>query len=447
MERKPLLLALAMAVVGFSACDEETVEPPASTMFRVRVENVSTVYDFSTGGSFTVPMGASDAGPALPGDAYEVEFAAAPGTRLSFATMFVQSNDFFYAPDEEGIALFDESGTPVSGDVTDQVQLWDGGTEANQEPGLGPDQAPRQGDPDTGAPDDESHVRVAPDEFDNLPSVAEVIRVMLTAQDGNRFVLRVENVSSSSTLATSDGGNTAVPLSPGVWVVHTEAAPLFTAGEPDRGDGLQAIAEDGDAAMLALYLADRTGLTSPLSPGAYAVHTDGMPLFTEGEADRGEGLEAVAEDADPTELGMSLQDRSEVTQAGVFNVPEGADEPGPILPGNAFEFMLMAAPGQRLSLATMLGQSNDLFYAPADSGVALFDGDTPREGDVTAEFLLWDAGTELNETPGAGPNQAPRQAAPGDGAEENGSVRSVDDEFEYPATDAVLRVTLTPEGS
>jgi hypothetical protein len=41
-----------------------------------------------------------------------------PGDRLSFATMFVQSNDKFYAPAGGGLALFDANGHPVSGDLT-----------------------------------------------------------------------------------------------------------------------------------------------------------------------------------------------------------------------------------------------------------------------------------------------------------------------------------------
>ena len=48
--------------------------------------------------------------------------------RLSFATMYVQSNDLFLAPGDTGIALFiDEQ--PISGDVTALVRLWDAGTE------------------------------------------------------------------------------------------------------------------------------------------------------------------------------------------------------------------------------------------------------------------------------------------------------------------------------
>ena len=67
--------------------------------------------------------------------------------------MFVQSNDWFFAPDPAlGIALYDDEGAPISGDVTDQILVWDSGTEVDQEPGTGADQAPRQAGPDTARP-------------------------------------------------------------------------------------------------------------------------------------------------------------------------------------------------------------------------------------------------------------------------------------------------------
>ena len=39
--------------------------------------------------------------------------------------------------------------------------------------------------------------------------------------------------------------------------------------------------------------------------------------------------------------------------------------------------------GDYLSFATMFVQSNDLFYAPEPSGIPLFDGETPVDGDMT----------------------------------------------------------------
>ena len=92
--------------------------------------------------------GLAASGMFIPGQSFT--FKARPGDQLQFATMFVQSNDLFFAPRNGGIALFDENGRPVRGHVTQQAALYDAGTEVNQAPGVGPDQAPRQIKPNTG---------------------------------------------------------------------------------------------------------------------------------------------------------------------------------------------------------------------------------------------------------------------------------------------------------
>jgi hypothetical protein len=185
--------------------------------------------------------------------------------------MFVPSNDYFYAPAAAGIALWDASGNQVSGDVTSQIQLWDAGSEVDQEPGLGADQVQRQAAANTGAADADNTVRLASDTFSNLPAVSDVIKVTLTPSSDTKWTARVENVSTATTLSTSDAAAQAVPMSPGVWVVHTAAGPLFTAGEMDRGEGLAANAEDGDVSGLAAAIGGRTGLTVPQSPGVWVV--------------------------------------------------------------------------------------------------------------------------------------------------------------------------------
>ncbi|MQA90416.1 MAG: hypothetical protein GEU90_09285 [Gemmatimonas sp.] len=93
----------------------------------------------------------------------------------------------------------------------------------------------------------------------------------------------------------------------------------------------------------------------------------------------------------------------------------------------------------------MLGQSNDLFFSPDERGIDLFAGNRPVSGDVTDQVDLWDAGTEINEPPGAGPNQAPRQSGPDTGPDENGVVRLVEDGFVYPEVSEMIRVTLQPQ--
>ncbi len=186
-----------------------------------------------------------------------------------------------------------------------------------------------------------------------------------------------------------------------------------------------------------------------LSPGVWVVHGKNSPLFTTGKHDRGKGLEAQSEDGNPATLAESLKKQPGVKSSGIFNAPVGTTAPGPIGPGGAFEFTFTAAPGSRLSFAMMFGQSNDLFYASNDTGIALFDKKgKPISGDITPKVSLWDVGTEENEEPGIGPNQAPRQSAPNTGTEEDEPVRlisAVHDGFTYPKTSDVIRITITPE--
>jgi hypothetical protein len=423
---------------GMGASEEESMmeegemdeEMMASASFRVRIENLSPVYEFTASGLFNTPAGAGAPGPLAPGEAYVFEFEAPQGAKLSFATMFVQSNDLFYAPDESGIPLFEE-GTPISGDVTDQVFLWDAGTEVNQEPGVGEDQAPRQAGPDTGP---EESRPVGPVEgMYTYPAVDEHIQVTVESTSDTAFMVRIENVAAEGSQL----------IAPGVWVVHTGDAPLFSPDEVDRGEGLEALAEDGDPSALAEALSARTGLTVPLAPGVWAVYTESNPIFEQGEADPDRGLEALAEDGDPSQLNASLEGYMGVQSHGVFNTPVDAESPGPLGPGGVYEFTFSAEEGQRLSFATMFVQSNDLFYAP-EGGIELFsESGEPISGDISGQIELWDAGTEVNQVPGIGPDQAPRQAGADTGAEEEGVVGPVHDMYTYP--EGVLRVTITPD--
>ncbi len=101
-------------------------------------------------GVFNTPLKAVTAGPIRPGESYEFTFTSVPGMKFFMTQMFGQSNDWFYAPGANGVALFDGEGKPVNGDITDQFYLWDAGTEKDEEIGIGPNQGPRQKGPNTG---------------------------------------------------------------------------------------------------------------------------------------------------------------------------------------------------------------------------------------------------------------------------------------------------------
>lgn len=76
-------------------------------------------------------------------------------------------------------------------------------------------------------------------------------------------------------------------------------------------------------------------------------------------------------------------------------------------------------------------------------GIPLFDEQgRPAIGEVSDRVRLWDAGTELNDAPGAGEHQAPREKAANTGPSENGVVRLVGDGFVYPEVPEVLRITI-----
>ena len=181
-----------------------------------------------------------------------------------------------------------------------------------------------------------------------------------------------------------------------------------------------------------LKLPDGSTTIAPIAPGAYAVVADGVQLFHRNMAAGGSGLESLAEDGNAEAFIAHLKATKGVREAGLF------------VPGQAFD--VKARPGERLVFATMFVQSNDLFLAPDPKGIALFDAaKKPVSGDETAAVKLWDAGTEKNEAPGVGPDQAPRQKMANSGPDEHGVVGPVHDGFTYPDVAEVVQITVRPE--
>ena len=149
--------------------------------------------------------------------------------------------------------------------------------------------------------------------------------------------------------------------------------------------------------------------------------------FQPGKAASAE-LQALAEDGNFDPLRKAL--------TATFGAQAGMFAPG-------LEFTVAAKPGDRLSFATMFVQSNDKFYAPAGASLALFDAaGKPVSGDLTAAIRLFDAGTEIDQQPGAGADQAPRQTSADQGAAQNGVVAEANDGFTYPAVADVIRVEI-----
>ena len=427
--------AILLGAVG------QTRAQSAAANFTVRIENISgaaTDSAFKTVGIFNKAIGAPQPGAAAPSSSFEFTVNAIQGDRLSFTTMFGQSNDWFFGVSDKGLALYDDAGKPISGDFSKEIQLWNTGSEVDEEPGMGPNQGPRQGGPNTGPAENGTVSLVSEIKADiTKPNAADYLTLTVTPKADNQFTVRIDNISANAVVLT--------PISPGVYVIHTGDAPIFTAGQPDRDQGLEQQSEDGSPIRLARSLGV-TDKVAHISPGVFVVHTEADPLFTVGQPDRGQGLEAQAEDGKPTTLAESVKAGMFAT-TGVYNMPVGAKKAGPLGPGQAFEYSFDATMGDYLSFTSMFGDSNDLFFAPDGHGIALFNAKgKPISGDVTIHIRLWDAGTEVNQEPFVGADQAPRQAAPNTGAAESKPVSAlidVKDGFAYPSVYGMIKVTIT----
>ncbi len=310
-----------------------------------------------------------------PGGARDVIVDAWPdGSRLSFATMLVESNDVFLAPAGDGIPLFDEEGRPLPArDVTSLVEVWNAGTEIDQAPGLGPMQAHRQAAPGTGPV--ESSVRPFADGTRTLPLARDMVRVRASVE-GAEITLSFENVSE-------ERGLFVTPISPLFWMVHGDSVRLFEEGAPAPDNGLETLAEEGDARPLANWAVTRAG----------------------------------------------------VLDRGITLGPVGTERFGMAQPGERFEITVRAdAAHPRLSVATAIPSANDAFLAFPGQGIRLLgeDGRVRAAADLEREILraltVWDAGTEANEVPGAGVHAGARPGEPSFGAPDpHARVRRYDD--------------------
>ena len=89
-----ILIATIIGLLTFTSCHKDKDRPGPKSMFKVTIENVFEGKDFFKSGT-TGGLG--------PGESESITFNAGKGHYLSFATMFVKSNDLFYAP---GILFF-----------------------------------------------------------------------------------------------------------------------------------------------------------------------------------------------------------------------------------------------------------------------------------------------------------------------------------------------------
>ncbi|HUS32583.1 MAG TPA: spondin domain-containing protein [Kofleriaceae bacterium] len=454
--RASCLCALALAACADKANDPFTDvdgdgvddnDPDALHPFTLRFENVAPYTVLKASVAYTQP-GQTVGSNLAPGQFYEIRFTAGNNQNLSLATMLYESNDWFFGTDPAGIPLY-TNGVPLSGDITSMLKLYDAGTEADEEPGVGSTTGVNQGTMSAlGSKDPNNLVRVLGDvvtltngaQFAR-PAIASMIKVTVTPGTQRDFLVRVQNVSTTDTLVTS-AGNRAITLTSTLWAVHCSPGIFFEEGKPVRANGFESLAEAGNAWTISDALRLERGIATPFSKGVYAIHQDGNPMFIENSVDYRFGLEKVAEDGDPSALVASYGQGlvGEVESYGAFEAAEG-----PCHAGKSFEFQFKARQGDRLSLASGFMASNDWFLATPSEGMELFSGSLPRWGEITTELRLFDLGTESDEELDIGSHVGTQQTSANSGNPDgNKNVRAIGrDKYDVPLTQHV-RVTLVP---
>lgn len=365
----------------------------------ITIENLVSPKTYVQSGTF---MGAGTPPIIMPGQSVSIRFNAAKPQRLMLATMYGKSADWFFAPDQGGIRLYNDRGEAITGDVSDQLKLWDNGTKADKEHA-----------------EDKAIMQV-----EGLMA-KDFVRLMLQYDEAkSEFTLTIHNVSK---------GDMETPLSPGVWAVSNydgkmllEPMPFFTPGQKSNPE-ITAIAQGGDISMLQKKVEEATGIITGLSP-VLAVVYEGMdnPIFKVGMKEKGNGLKELAQSGNTEKLMMYLKKMEGVKH--VFVVGNA-----PIAPGQKAMATYQAAKGCKIALVTMFGFSNDWFYAN-NTELSAVDN-----ADLTSHITLYDAGTAMSQYPGAGAHQPLFMGMP---MMEDKVIMEVGNMYPVPMTKDVLRITI-----
>lgn len=425
---KPLL-GLSLTALFFSGCtDDHDPQPTAKTL---TVENVLDSKPLVESGTFkgdgTPPV-------ILPGQSVSFSFSAAKNQRLTFATMYGWSNDLFFAPANPGIRLYDDNGTPITGDVSSQIKLWDNGTRVNAAPGMslahpGTAEATARNIKEVSVTDDYGH--------SFLPA-AQLMNVSLAYNGNSMFTVTIKNQSGGTANET--------PFSPGVWAISYVAGgnlllpePIYSEGKATT-DALTRIAEAGDNGPLNTWLASQTGIFTPLSPVLVVIYNGSEnPFYKSGENDRGEGLKELAQKGNADILAAALKMKSGIKS--VYVLKEATTTVLlPRIRGNAggkVSQPLTLASGDRIAIATMYGFSNDWFFATSGNDI---DGNA--SGGLSSSVGLYDNGTAVDQFPGAGITQFNLAGTPLNESKAIGPVPNPNKFTTLPATDHIIKVTL-----
>ncbi|TLV03477.1 spondin domain-containing protein [Dyadobacter luticola] len=425
---KPLL-GLSLTALIFSACTKD--HDPQPTAKTITIENVLDSKPLVESGAF---KGEGTPPVIMPGQSVSFSFSAAKNQRLTFATMYGWSNDLFFAPANPGIKLYEDDGTPITGDVSAQIKLWDNGTRVNGVPGMslmhpGTAEASLKNIKEVKGTDDYGHTFLA---------TSQLMNVSMTYDGNSMFTVTIKNQSG--------GTGNETPFSPGVWAISYVAGgnlllpePIYSEGKATT-DALTHIAVMGDNAPLNTWLTSQTGIFTPLSPILVVVYQGNEnPFFKSGENDRGEGLKELAQKGNADVLAASLKMKSNIKNVYVLKEPTSTVLLPKIggNPGGKVSQPLTLGAGDRVAVATMYGFSNDWFFSTSGNDI---DGTT--SGDFSGSIGLYDNGTAINQFPGAGITQFNLAGTPLSESKAIGPVPNPNKFTTLPGVNAMIKVTI-----
>ncbi|MEY8760595.1 spondin domain-containing protein [Chryseobacterium tongliaoense] len=398
--KKPFLFTIMLGILTlFTSCDDNDMVEDSSEQRSITIENVIAVKDFVQSGTF---QGTGTPPVILPGQTVSFNFNAAKGQSLMFTTMYGASKDWFFAPENPGLKLYQDNGMPITGDVSSSIKLWDNGSKNDG----------------TGTAENNPIMMV--------PGV--------NASTLMKLILSYNEAKSEFTLAiTNTSGGTAneTPFSPGVWAISNvlggsliNSTPFYKAGSITNAE-ITAVAETGNNAPLAAKVINKTGIITGLSPVLIVVYRgDTNPIFQIGAKDMGKGLKELAQMGDVSKLKSSLEGMQGIR--GVYVAGNG-----PIAPGTKVEMNIAVGSEDKIAYATMFGYSNDWFYANESTITS------DMKGDLTSKTDLFDNGTGVDQYPGAGNKQVLFNGVPDP---ENKNIEKVGSQVPIPSVSSVLKI-------
>ena len=282
-----------------------------------------------------------------------------------FATMYSNSNDLFFAPENPGIQLFNDSGVPYTGIIADAVKLWDNGTRVNEQPG------PDVNHPGVAQAGVVTEVKGTDSEGHNYLAASSLLQVSLTFDAAQSlFTCTISNISAGTANET--------PFSGGVFVVSNLLdgdlvmdKPFFSVDQKS-GVELTKLAEARQCRPPQIACRRPNGnhyhAARRHRSGLHGQHQPDLPVGTE----RCAAGSCSARTARRSVAAESFARKSPQVRK-IYTLTDT------VLPGKSMECTYEAAANEKVAFATMFGYSNDWFFANGPELNALTKGEVTNK--------------------------------------------------------------------